>query len=99
MLEAGRGEEGVELRPNIGVAARKKPRRVEGLASGGETSRKVCRVMIRVVERRFLRGVIYEACRGTFVEVVSFEGIVAIHAAWNTLTPRVDALFGHHVEE
>jgi hypothetical protein len=46
-----------------------------------------------------LSGEIYEACGGTFVEVVSFEGIVAIHTAWNALTPRFNPFFGHHVEE
>lgn len=56
MLETGRVEEGVELRPNKGVAARKKPRRVEGLASGGETSRNVCRGMVSIAERSLSGG-------------------------------------------
>lgn len=87
MLEAGRVEEGVELRPNKGVAARKKPRRVEGLASGGETSRNVCRGIINLAREEGCQGGIYEACGGTFVEVVTFERILAIHTAWNALTP------------
>lgn len=55
MLEAGRGEEGVELRPKRGVAARKKPRRVGGRTSGGETLRKVCD-MVSVAGRKAVRG-------------------------------------------
>jgi hypothetical protein len=41
----------------------------------------------------------YKTCSRALVKTVTLKGISTLETTWDTLTPRFDALFGHHAEK